>query len=143
LEEIMTGDIVEKDKMVFADLSDLQMASKVRMLMRGDLEHEAVCCGARDRIMYLSQQVKRLEKENEKLGQNVCDVCSPDNYGWVENRVEGRGACVCMTEAEPFQILLTALEKIVEQKFIHGAEAQFVALTALKTVLPLDYAESV
>jgi hypothetical protein len=55
----MTGDIVEKDKMVFADLSDLQMAVKVRMLMRNDLEHEAVCCGARDRIMYLSQQLQQ------------------------------------------------------------------------------------
>lgn len=59
----MTGDKVEKEKMVFADLSDLEMASKVRMLMRHDLDHEAVCVGARDRIMYLSQRVEELESE--------------------------------------------------------------------------------
>ena len=57
----MTGDIVEKNKMVMADLSDIQVAGKVRMLMRSDLDHEMVCTGARDRIMYLSQRVKNLE----------------------------------------------------------------------------------
>lgn len=54
----MTGDKVEREKMVMGDLSDLQVAGKVRMLMRGDLDHEMVCTGARDRIMYLSQQVE-------------------------------------------------------------------------------------
>jgi hypothetical protein len=61
----MTGDKVEKEMMVFADLSDLELAFKVRMLMRGDLDHEAVCVGARDRIMYLSQQLaEALEMAN-------------------------------------------------------------------------------
>lgn len=81
--------------------------------------------------------------EIDGLEQNVCDSCSPDNYGWIFNRIEGKAACGCMTEAEPFQILLNALDKIAKKKFIHGAEAQSVALTALKAVLPLDYAESV
>lgn len=54
----MTGDPVKKETMVFAELTDLQMANKVRMLMRDDLDHEAVCVGARDRIMYLSQQLE-------------------------------------------------------------------------------------
>ena len=52
----MTGDKVEKDSMTYSRLSDLEMANKVRMLMRDDLSHEFVCVGARDRIMYLSQQ---------------------------------------------------------------------------------------
>ena len=56
--DIVTGDKVEKSKMVLAELSDLQVAGKVRMLMRGDLDHEMVCTAARDRIMYLSQQVE-------------------------------------------------------------------------------------
>lgn len=56
----MTGDKVEKDTMAFGHLTDLQMAGKVRMLMRSDLDHEAVCVGARDRIMYLSQQIESL-----------------------------------------------------------------------------------
>lgn len=135
----MTGDKVEKENMVFAHLSDLEMAGKVRMLMRMDLDHEAVCCGARDRIMYLSQQV-------DELSQHVCDECIPDNYGWVFNRVEGRGACTCMLEAEPFQILLKALERIAGYDFSAAAGIAGpvdLANEALKAVLPLDYTESV
>jgi hypothetical protein len=37
----------------YADMCDEDLAGKVRMLMRGDLEHEAVVCAARDRIMAL------------------------------------------------------------------------------------------
>jgi hypothetical protein len=69
----MTGDKVEKDNMVFADLSDLEMAGKVRMLMRGDLDHEAVCVGARDRIMYLSQQLAEALAENKRLISRITD----------------------------------------------------------------------
>lgn len=57
----MTSDKIEKDKMVFGHLSDLEVAGKVRMLMRNDLDHEAVCVGARDRIIYLSQEVERFK----------------------------------------------------------------------------------
>jgi len=55
----MTGDIVDKQSMVMSNLSDLEVALRVRMLMRSDLDHEAVCVGARDRIMFLSQEVDR------------------------------------------------------------------------------------
>lgn len=58
----MAGDEVTKDKMVMAELSDIEVAGKVRMLMRSDLHHEPVCVAARDRIMYLSQRVEKLEK---------------------------------------------------------------------------------
>lgn len=126
----MTGDKVEKDKMIFAHLSDLEMALKVRMLMRFDLDHEAVCTGARDRIMYLSQQVEELE-------QNSCSDC--DN-GWKYNRVEGRHACSCITEMEPFQILLTALEKIscMSSEF---EQSKKIAKEALMLISPIDYCE--
>ncbi len=60
----MTGDIVEKDKMIAGKKSDIEVAGMVRMLMRDDLNHEFVCVAGRDRIMYLSQQ---LEKAKEKL----------------------------------------------------------------------------
>ncbi len=52
----MTGDPVDPKTMTYGHLTDHQMADKVRMLMRDTLEHEAVCCGARDRIMFLHQQ---------------------------------------------------------------------------------------
>lgn len=41
-------------------LSDSEVASNVRMLMRDEIDHEAVCITARDRIMWLSQEVERL-----------------------------------------------------------------------------------
>ena len=59
----MTGNIIKFEDMIFNDLTDLQMAFKVRMLMRNDLEHEATCCAARDRIMYLSQQLAEATNE--------------------------------------------------------------------------------
>lgn len=58
----MTGDRVDRKLMAFGHLSDLEMASKVRMLMRSDLDHEPVCTGARDRIMFLSQKLDDVEK---------------------------------------------------------------------------------
>lgn len=40
-----------------AHLSDLEVAVQVRALMRDDLDHEAVLVTARDRILYLSEQL--------------------------------------------------------------------------------------
>lgn len=40
-----------------ADLSDMEVAGRVRMLMRTDLGHEGVCTLARDRIVYLSDRL--------------------------------------------------------------------------------------
>lgn len=63
---MVTGDEVIKDKMVWAEKSDLQVAGEVRMLMRDQLNHEAVCMAARDRIMYLSQQLEEEKKRRKK-----------------------------------------------------------------------------
>lgn len=49
------------DRRYGAHLSDAEVASKVRMLMRHDLDHEQVCCLARDRIAYLSRRCRDLE----------------------------------------------------------------------------------
>jgi hypothetical protein len=90
--------------------------------------------------------IKKLAAENEELAQKSCSECSPDNYGWIFNRVEGRTACGCMTEAEPFQILRKALEEIVacgerDSNFPQDGRMYDIAKEALKSVLPLDYAE--
>ncbi len=63
----MTGDPVDPTTMVFADLTDYQMACKVRGLFRTDIDHEAVVTGARDRIMYLSQENERLKNTIRSL----------------------------------------------------------------------------
>lgn len=87
-----------------------------------------------------------LMNENDTLSQNVCGECSPDNYGWVENRVEGRAVCGCIQEAEPFQILLKALEKLAclgNGDQFGNSDGNCIAIAALRSVLPLEYGKSV
>jgi hypothetical protein len=54
-------------------LSHDEVAGKVRMLMRTDFDHEAVCMMARDRIKWMEWEINRLENlvngrdENGKL----------------------------------------------------------------------------
>jgi len=55
-------------------LSDAQVAHSVRMLMRDDLDHEAVCVMARDRICYLSAALEDLTRQlraEEITGINI------------------------------------------------------------------------
>lgn len=59
-------------------------------------------------IEQLTARVRELEKENTRLSDGaVCGDC--DGSGWLENRVEGRYPCTCMTEAEPYQLLAEQL----------------------------------
>jgi len=44
-------------------LSDVEIAGRVRMLMRDDLNHEGIVCAARDRILHLSEENERLRRE--------------------------------------------------------------------------------
>lgn len=45
----------------YGHMSDEWVADRVRMLMRSDLDHEAMCCAARDRIMRLALRITELE----------------------------------------------------------------------------------
>jgi hypothetical protein len=49
------------------DKSDEEVAGMVRMLMRTDLNHEAVCVAARDRIMCLHKELKAARDELEAV----------------------------------------------------------------------------
>lgn len=49
-------------KLTGGHLSHDEVAAKVRMLMRSDLDHEAVCCMARDRIKWLAWRIECLEE---------------------------------------------------------------------------------
>lgn len=64
-----------------AHLSDEQVAGMVRMLTRPDADHEIICVAARDRIMALSAEVKRLTAplEDERL-EMLCAVAKQVNY---------------------------------------------------------------
>lgn len=52
--------LIKSGNETLGDKSDEWIASEIRMLMRGDLWHEAICIAARDRIMRLSLQVAEL-----------------------------------------------------------------------------------
>ena len=58
----MTSDQLKRDQLIYRDLSDIQMANKVRTLFRDTIEHETVVRGARDRIMWLSQENERKQE---------------------------------------------------------------------------------
>jgi hypothetical protein len=49
------------DEEAHGSKSDEWVANAVRMLMRNDIDHEAICVAARDRIMRLSLQVESLQ----------------------------------------------------------------------------------
>lgn len=52
---------------IYAELSDADIATKVRMLGRNDLEHEPIVQAARDRIARLSRANRNITAENERL----------------------------------------------------------------------------
>lgn len=91
--------------------------------------------------LHLMDTIRCQRQQIEELEQNSCGDCTD---GWQYNRVEGRHACTCMTEIEPFQILLKALEQIADPNGPQsGVACAMEAKEALRSVLPLDYAESV
>lgn len=51
---------IEGGHEAYGHMSDEWVADRVRMLMRNDLEHEAICVASRDRIMRLSLEIERL-----------------------------------------------------------------------------------
>lgn len=56
-------------------------------------------------IIASKKRIAELEAENEQLSQQICDECSPDDYGWNYNAVEGRVPCVCIIESGAYQEL--------------------------------------
>ena len=73
----------------------------------------------RQQLAAKDAEIERIKADKEGL---VCGDC--DGSGWLENRVDGRYPCTCMTEAEPYQILQEQLEaaqaEINEQARIVG-----------------------
>jgi len=75
----MTGDKETRETIAYGYKSDIEIADMARMLMRNDLNHEAVCTATRDRIMYLSQQVEKwkglaVEASKYQISQEAIDL---------------------------------------------------------------------
>lgn len=65
---------IDTDSEAHSRMSDEWVADRVRMLMRMDIDHEGICCAARDRIMRLSLQAAALKREQDKYRQAVAAV---------------------------------------------------------------------
>lgn len=66
-----TGEIVDRETMCGAHYTDYEVAGKVRGLMRNDLDHEMVITIARDRIMWQSQEIERLQMQLRSAGVDI------------------------------------------------------------------------
>ena len=69
---------------------------------------------AEEAALHLLDTIRVLTDERDEL---ACDVCGDCNQtGWQYNRVEGRHACTCMTEMEPYQLLQNQLDDLTAER---------------------------
>ena len=69
-----------------AHLSDEEVADQVRMLLRHDINHEAIVTIARDRIYYLSQLINSPETEDFLQGVRLEAAHQVDRWGEAHDR---------------------------------------------------------
>lgn len=62
-------------------LSHEEAAGTIRMLMRDQLDHEAICCMARDRILHLAQENERLRVELSHLRTEPASPSQEADHG--------------------------------------------------------------
>ncbi len=58
------------------------------------------------------KEIQELKDKVAELEQNICDECSPDDYGWKHNRVDGKHPCTCITESGAYQELLAEVKRL-------------------------------
>lgn len=61
-------------KIGMPDVSDEDLAGRVRMLMRNDLDHEMIVCAARDRIMCLVKEKRELAERVKTLESELAEL---------------------------------------------------------------------
>ena len=66
---------------------------------------------SKNELANMQAKIKELDTKNEKLCQQVCDECSPDDYGWKYNRVDGKHPCTCIVESGAYQELKSKLKE--------------------------------
>ncbi len=71
-------------------------------------------------IAKLNTRIKELEDWDDGT---CCHDCN--DTGWLENRVEGKYPCTCMTECEPYQLLETENTALNEQ-LVKATERELV-----------------
>lgn len=70
------------------DWDDVEVAGRVRMLMRNDLDHELICTVARDRILCLAKEKERLSQLLLAARYLILAATGPDGgpTSWNETR---------------------------------------------------------
>jgi hypothetical protein len=86
----------------YADESHMEIAGRVRMMMRESVDHEALCTAARDRIAFLVVENERLKAElaaalAREAVMNSLDIC-PSCYGVIGRDCWNPGECAAITQ---------------------------------------------
>ena len=101
---------------------------------------ESDCLGCQDRAVEIDQLKTQVEFAQSELQ----DVITTRGSAYSHGRNQAAKEMLEMLEAEPFQILKNALDKLARlgngDRF-GNSEGNTIALKALRAVLPLDYAE--
>jgi hypothetical protein len=84
----------QTSRMFMGDDTDIQIASRVRMLMRDEMDHEAVVCAARDRICALWVEREALRAAMRE----ACDLLAERQHG-NPARSAGHNARLCLESA--------------------------------------------
>ncbi|WP_371436364.1 hypothetical protein [Polaromonas sp.] len=92
-----------------------QIASKVRMLGRQDLDHEAVCTMARDRIKWLAHRVAELEAA----------AGSAIPPGWDIDLIDGE-IMVCAPMGAPGMMYTKSTARGLAERLLHALGLQLV-----------------
>lgn len=89
----------------------------------------------------IAARTASLTAEVERLKSGVvCGDC--DGSGWLENRVDGRHPCTCMTEAEPYQLLIEQNAELTAQRDVAISTIEFAYKVAVEhdDRIPFDWA---
>jgi len=82
-------------------------------------------------------EIERLTRLNANLMDGEMPVCGDcDGTGWLYNRIDGRYACTCMTEAEPYQLLESDRDKL--QVEVDAARKQGARYYMTEKFIPIE-----
>lgn len=112
--ETLRRQLAEKDKEIERLRGDLYESNNHKIYAQQHNAHLERQLAEKD------AEIKQIKDDKEGL---VCGDC--DGSGWLENKVEGKFPCTCMTEAEPYQLL--------EQQLAESRAREVKLLEALST----------
>jgi hypothetical protein len=83
----MSEKYLNSNTLAGSQFSDEEVAGFVRMLMRQQVNHEAICTMGRDRIMLLSERLQRADEIIQKLMTVGFDNLLPESVQEIETHM--------------------------------------------------------